>query len=68
MESKRIEKWETWLALKQLIVKKGYTLWQTQYDWNEPDGYIVRFMKDGKRLKIVTHNEAIEEDIIHSGL
>jgi hypothetical protein len=68
MEVKRIEHMESWLVLKQMIIEKGYTLWQTQYDWYEPEGYIVGFMKDDKRLEVITHSKEIAEDIIHSHL
>lgn len=63
METKRIEKMKTWLDLKRIIIQKGYALWQTQYSWDQPQGYIVGFMKDDKRLEIVTHSREIAEDI-----
>ena len=63
-----VEEMETWLALKQRIIDKGYTFWQTQYNWDQPEGYIVGFMKDDKRLEVVTHNREIAEDIIKSRL
>lgn len=68
LKSKRIEKMETWLAMKKLIIEKGYKLWQTQYGWDRPEGLIVGFMKEDKRLEVVTHNEEIAEDIIGSGM
>lgn len=68
METKRIEKMETWLIWKKRIIEKGYKLWQTQYGPNEPEGVIVGFMRDDKRLEIVTHNPAVAEDIIKSRL
>lgn len=63
METKRIESMETWLDLKQAIIEKGYTLWQMQYQWNEPEGLIAGFMKGDKRLTVITHNKKIAEDI-----
>ncbi|HBT65314.1 MAG TPA: hypothetical protein DEB10_11720 [Ruminococcaceae bacterium] len=68
MERKRFEHMEKWLLMKKALKEKGYSLWQTQYDWDSPEGYIAGFMKDDKRLEIVTHNKEIEADIIHSGL
>jgi hypothetical protein len=68
METKTVEKMEIWLDLKQMIIEKGYTLWQTQYDWDEPEGLIVGFMKDDKRLEVTTHNEEIEDDIFKSAM
>lgn len=68
MESKRVEKMETWLAIKQRIIEKGYTLWQTQYSWDQPEGYIVGFMLGDKRLEVVTHSREIAEDIKQSKL
>jgi len=64
METKRIETMFKWIILKQAIIDKGYTLWQTQYDTDAPEGYHVGFIKDDKRLEIVTHNKEIAEDII----
>lgn len=66
MEVKRIEEIETWIALKRLIVAKGYTLWQMQYSWDNPEGFIAGFMKHDKRLTLITHNKDIEDDIINS--
>ena len=65
MDTKQIESMDKWLILKQVIIDKGYTLWQTQYAWNEPEGYIVGFIKGDKRVEIVTHNQEIAEDIQH---
>lgn len=66
MEKKRIENMETWLVLKQLIIEKGYILWQMQYEWNHPEGLIAGFMKGSKRLEVVTHNGKTAEDIVKS--
>jgi hypothetical protein len=68
MESKRIESMETWLVLKQLIVEKGYSLWQMQYSWNQPEGFIAGFMRGDKWLEVTTHNKEIEKDITDSRL
>lgn len=65
MERKRIESIETWLALKHLIIEKGYMLWQMQYSWDSPEGFIVGFMKDDKHLEVVTHSKEIEDDIVN---
>lgn len=68
METRTVEKMETWLTLKRRIIEKGYTIWQTQYSWDLPEGYIVGFMRGDKRLEVVTHNREIAEDIGESGL
>lgn len=68
MERKQIEQMESWLALKQRIIERGYKLWQTQYSWDQPEGYIVGFYKDDRRLEIVTHSREIAEDIRKSDL
>ncbi len=68
METKRIEDYETWLVLKQMIAEKGYKRWQAQYGWDQPEGLIVGFMCDDKRLEIATHNREIAEDMLHSHL
>lgn len=65
MEIKRIETFSKWLVLKQAIRDKGYTLWQTQYDTDNPEGYHVGFIKGDKRVEVITHNKEIAEDIQH---
>ncbi len=67
-ETKSIEDYETWLVLKQMIIEKGYKQWQTQYRWSDPEGLIVGFMCEDKRLEITTHNKEIAEDMLHSQL
>ena len=68
MERKQIEKMESWLALKQRLIERGYKLWQTQYGWYLPEGYIVGFWKDDRQLEVTTHNREIAEDIKNSDL
>lgn len=68
VERKRFEDIDKWFVMKQALIEKGYKLWQTQYDWNDPEGFIAGFMCGDKRIEIVTHSEAIERDIINSSL
>ena len=68
LRSYQIENVELWKGWKQRIAAAGYSIWQTAYGWDLPEGYTAGFMKDDKRLEIVTHNKEIEADIIHSGL
>lgn len=65
MTTKRIETIDKWLIIKQAIIDKGYTLWQTQYDTDALEGYIVNFIKGDKTLEIVTHNKEIALDMQH---
>jgi len=65
MTTKRIETMEKWLMIKRVIVDKGYTVWQTQYDTDNADGYHVWFIKGDKTLEIVTHNKDIALDLQH---
>lgn len=70
MQQYHVENMETWLWWKQKIVDSGFSIWQTQYGWDLPTGYIVRFINvdDDERFEIVTHSQQIAEDIINSGL
>ena len=69
MERIQIENMEDWLAWKQRIIEGNFTLWQTQYGWDLPEGLIARFMDPAdQRFEIVTHNKAISENIDKSGL
>lgn len=65
METKRIETIDKWLTIKQVIVDKGYVVWQTQYDTEAVEGYHVGFIKGDKRLEIITHNKEIALDMQH---
>ena len=57
MKPYRVEDMEDWLVWKRRIVEGGFSLWQTQYAWNLPEGYIVGFINvdDDERFEIVTH-------------
>lgn len=68
MTTKRIDDMDKWLILKAALIEKGYYLWQTQYDVDSPEGYHVGFMKDDKRLEVITHNRDIADDIMQSSL
>ena len=63
MEIKRIETLSKWLVLKQMIKDKGYTLWQMQYSWDNPEGFHIGYMKGDKRLEVITHNKDVADDI-----
>ena len=69
MERKCFEHMDKWLPMKQAIKDKGYTLWQTQYGWDLPEGLIVSFIGPyNERFEIWTHNQEIVEDMHSSGL
>lgn len=66
MQRKQIESLEKWIILKEALMSQGYKLWQFQYDWDHPEGFIAGFISGSKRVEIVTHSKAIEDDIITS--
>ena len=66
MEYKRIETLPKWLIMKQALKDKGYTRWQTQYSWNQPEGFHVGYMKGSKRVEVITHSQEVAEDIINN--
>lgn len=69
MERIQIENMDDWLVWKRRIIEGGFTLWQTQYGWDLPEGLIVRFMDPSdQRFEIITHSEEVSEDIDKSGL
>ena len=68
MERDRVEDMDEWRMWKRRIIEGGFHLWQTQYAWDLPEGYIVGFWKDDRRLEVTTHNREIAEDINKSGL
>lgn len=62
---KNIKTIEEWKKIEQLLLKKGYDLFQTQFDATNPDGYHARFInKIGVRYEIKTYNRKIEKEII----
>lgn len=66
MQRKQIESFEKWIILKEALVAQHYKLWQFQYNWDLPEGFIAGFISGDKRVEIVTHIKDIEDDIINS--
>ena len=43
----------------------GWTVWQMQYRWNEPEGFHAWFMKAGESdIEIVTFSENVQMAIV----
>jgi len=70
LRSYQIENVELWKGWKQRIAAAGYSIWQTAYGWDLPEGYTAGFINvdTDERFEIVTHSKEIAEAIIHSGL
>lgn len=51
------------MIMKGALKDKGYTLWQIQYDWNNPEGFHVGYMKGDKRLEVIIHSKYVSDDI-----
>jgi hypothetical protein len=51
--------------LIQALKDKGYTLWQMQYSWDLPEGFLCWFMKAGKDdIEIHTKNADVQKALI----
>ena len=68
MKPKIIESLDNWNILKQALINKGYRLWQMQYGYDRPEGFHAWFMKDDKNVEIITHDKAVQEDMVSSNL
>lgn len=66
MQKRQVENMEKWIILKEALSSQGYKLWQFQYNWDLPEGFIAGFYKGSDRLEIVTHSKEIEDDIINN--
>jgi hypothetical protein len=43
----------------------GWKLWQTQYQWDKPEGYHSWFWKTGEKdIELVTYNEEVQNAIV----
>lgn len=66
--SRYVDDIKVWEKAEQFLRDNGYMLWQTQYGWDTPEGYIARFMKGDNRIEIITHSEEVADAIIKSSL
>jgi hypothetical protein len=48
-----------------LLSKHGYSLWQFQYGYSDPEGFHARFAKTGRQnVEVVTHNSEVQKAIV----
>jgi len=40
-----VESFDKWELLKTELIQKGYTLWQMQYGYDSPEGFMLGFGK-----------------------
>ncbi len=63
----RIDSIDEWLKAAKQLSERGYTLWQTQFDIDSPEGFIARFMApDGKRkpAEISTKSATVKQAVM----
>ncbi|EPR12469.1 hypothetical protein [Ruminiclostridium papyrosolvens] len=64
---KIVEDMEKWDILKAAMLEKGYVPYSWQYSLNQEEGLHIWFYKRNsdllKRVEIVTHKQAIADDI-----
>ena len=64
-----VESFDKWEVLKAELKQKVFKLWQMQFSYDAPEGFHAWFLKEGKpQVEVVTHNKAIQKDIVSSGL
>lgn len=62
---KLIESMDQWSALSAELSKRGYYLWQMQYDIHHPEGFHARFARAGRPdVEIVTRDEKVCSAIV----
>lgn len=62
---KLIETLENWNILATAMKEKGWRLWQTQFIFDNEEGFHAWFRKDNKpEVEVVTHNEEVQKAII----
>jgi hypothetical protein len=52
--------------LIQAFIQKGYHLWQFQYRWNLPEGFIAWFFNGKYDVEVHTQDERVQETLIKS--
>lgn len=58
---------EEWEFIEQILLKKGYMLYQTQFGIeNEKEGFQANFINKSYEYKIKTFNKEIRNEIINS--
>ena len=61
---KVIETLDEWNKLSTRLSANGWSIWQTQYDPQAPEGYHVWFHKSGKPdYEVVTHSNEVYKAI-----
>ncbi len=65
---KNINQIDEWLTLKQFFLKNRYILWQTQYGWDLPQGFIARFQRKSNQVEIRMRSKQAADDIMKSKL
>lgn len=62
---KKIESLDDWYALAAELAEDDYSPYQYQYNWNEPQGFHVRFWrKEGPIIEVVTHSQDVKAAIM----
>lgn len=61
----RIETMEKCNKFLEECRQRGYTVWQMQYRWDEPEGFHAWFYKSGHEdIEVITHNKQIQQAIV----
>ena len=63
LRPRKINNLDEWNIFKQALKDRGYTLFQTQYDIDHPEGLHVWFIQKDKSVELITFNEKIRDDI-----
>ncbi len=63
----RIDSTDKWDDVARRLSEQGYSLWQTQFDTDDPHGFIARFMTsdDTKpRVEHVTYDAKVRDAML----
>ena len=62
---RRIDTIEQWNTLAARLREKNYRFWQSQFDWDDPEGFHAWFFKAGKNdYPVVTFKKEVQTAII----
>ena len=62
---KTIETLEEWNKLATRLSDNGWSIWQSQYYPEHPEGFHMKFSKSGKPdYEVVTHNAQVQDAMV----
>lgn len=64
MRPRIIDTVEKWNILAAALKQKNYIFFYLQYGYDCPEGFHAWFIKDEKKVEVITHNKEVQDAII----